>query len=121
MVFDLVYALNTDRLPKMLQFLQNTFCLQYTRLAEIQLKTPEANATGVLHWGFAVFSCYWLLLNVCQCCEILFTCPDLYDAVNVIYEDLAVADVACVERLLGSCDDFVNRDRGYDDFNLDLR
>lgn len=71
--------------------------------------------------GVVGFYSFWLLFDICQCCEILFACPDLYDAVNVIYEDLAVADMACVERLLGSCDDFVNRDRGYDDFDLDLR
>jgi len=120
--FDLVYALNTDRLSKMLQFLQINLHLPYNPPEEMLLKTPEALCSGGLHWGFILELLFLLaLLNVRKCCEVFFTCSYLDYAVNVVDEDLAVADMAGVQSLLSCCDYLIYRDRGYDNFDLDLR
>ena len=63
----------------------------------------------------------WCLLYVRECREVFFTCSDLDDAVYVVNEDLTVTDVTCVKRLLGCFDYLVYRNRGYDNFDLDLR
>ncbi|SCW70212.1 hypothetical protein SAMN02910456_02676, partial [Ruminococcaceae bacterium YRB3002] len=51
------------------------------------------------------------LLHVSQCCEILLAGPDLDHTIDVVNEDLAVADVTCVECFLGCIDDLIYRDR----------
>ena len=46
-----------------------------------------------------------LLLHVLQSCEVFFAGTNLYYFVNVVYEDLAIADMSGVQSLLGSIDD----------------
>ena len=62
---------------------------------------------------FAVLSFYIL-----QCSGIFFAGADLYDSVNIVYKNLAIADVTGKEYLLCSCNDGINRDLA--DNNLDL-
>ena len=62
---------------------------------------------------FAVLSFYIL-----QCSGIFFAGADLYDSVNIVYKNLAIADVTGKEYLLCSCNDGINRDLADD--NLDL-
>ena len=45
-----------------------------------------------------------LLLHVLQGCEVFFAGTNLYYFVNVVYEDLAIADMSGVQSLLGSID-----------------
>ena len=46
-----------------------------------------------------------LLLHVLQSREVFFAGTNLYYFVNVVYEDLAIADMSGVQSLLGSIDD----------------
>ena len=47
---------------------------------------------------FAVLSFYIL-----QCSDIFFAGADLYDSVNIVYKNLAIADVTGKEYFLCSC------------------
>ena len=65
---------------------------------------------------FAVLSFYIL-----QCSGIFFAGADLYDSVNIVYKNLAIADVTGKEYLLCSCNDGINRDLADDNLDLYLR
>ena len=65
---------------------------------------------------FAVLSFYIL-----QCSGIFFSGADLYDSVNIVYKNLAIADVTGKEYLLCSCNDGINRDLADDNLDLYLR
>ena len=62
-----------------------------------------------------------LLFYILQCCVIFFTSTDLDDFIHVVDEDLAVADMTGIERLLSGIYHFFHRDFADDHFHLDLR
>ena len=66
-----------------------------------------------------LFFCFQLL-DILQRREALFSGTDLDDPVHRVNEDLAVSDVARVQRLLGRGDHIVHRDRADNDLQLHL-
>ena len=52
----------------------------------------------------------YFLFYILQCIRIFFTGADFYDSVNIVYKNLAIADVTGKEYLLCSCNDGINRD-----------
>ncbi len=63
----------------------------------------------------------YILSVILQCCEACFAGSYADNVLNVINEDLTVADMACVQNLLSCVDNSVYRYLGYDDIHFDLR
>ena len=51
----------------------------------------------------------YFLFYILQCIRIFFTGADFYDSVNIVYKDLAIADMSGIQNFLCSFDDLIDR------------
>ena len=61
------------------------------------------------------------LLNILKCIVIFFAGTNLYNLVNVVYEDLTITDMSGVQSLLGSFNNILNRNLADNNLDLNLR